>query len=324
MKILVTGNAGFIGSHLCEKLLATGHTVIGVDNFDEFYSKKLKINNLSVSFDSPNFTFYETDIRDKAGLVRIFDNNHIDLVIHLAAKAGVRPSIENPTGYFETNLMGTINILEVMKQLNVKNMIFASSSSVYGNNRKVPFAEPDMVDNPISPYAASKKAAELVCYNYHHLYDFNIFALRFFTVFGPRQRPDLAINKFAHRIMNGLPIDIYGNGTSSRDYTFVDDIVDGITLSMRKLKGYQVLNLGNSTPVTLNHMIEALEDEIGLFARKRYLPMQEGDVNATYADISKAQTLIGYYPKTSFEIGISRFIDWKLNELSVFVQSKTA
>ncbi len=320
MKILVTGNAGFIGSHLCEKLLASGHTVLGVDNFDDFYSKTQKINNLNFSLDSSNFTFYEVDIRDKASLIRIFANNHIDVVIHLAAKAGVRPSIDNPAGYFETNLMGTLNILEAMKQFNIKNMVFASSSSVYGNNKKVPFSESDMVDNPISPYAASKKAAELLCYNYHHLYDFNIFALRFFTVFGPRQRPDLAINKFSHRIMNGLPIDIFGNGTSSRDYTFVDDIVDGIILSMKKLKGFQILNLGNSTPVTLNHMVEAIEDEIGLFARKRYLPMQEGDVNATYADISKAQNLIGYYPSTSFETGISRFIDWKLSELSVLSQ----
>jgi UDP-glucuronate 4-epimerase len=313
MKILVTGGAGFIGSHLTDRLLALGNEVICIDNFDPFYSVAIKRNNLQNALSNSNFHLVQCDIRNKTELEQCFQTYKTDLVVHLAAKAGVRPSIEDPQGYFDVNVTGTVNLLEVMRKHGITRMVFASSSSIYGNNSKVPFSETDAVDSPISPYAATKKACELLCYCYHHLFAFDIFCLRFFTVYGPRQRPDLAINKFTDNIVRDLPIEIFGDGNSSRDYTYVDDIVDGILSSIRMLKGYEIINLGESRTISLNRMIHELEKVLKKTAARNYLPMQPGDVNTTYADISKARSLLGYNPSMDFEDGILSFINWKLH-----------
>jgi len=308
--ILVTGGAGFIGSHLSEKLLKNNHNVIAIDNFDPFYDRKIKEQNISQALLSKNYQLFEKDILDVKSLSTVFEQNKIDLVIHLAAKAGVRPSIEDPGGYYNTNVIGTLNILEAMKKNGCKKMIFASSSSVYGNNRKVPFSESDPVDNPISPYAASKKAGELLCHTYHHLYNFDIFSLRFFTVYGPRQRPDLAIHKFARLILEGKPIPFFGDGSTSRDYTYIDDIVDGIVRSINKLKGFEIINLGESETITLNELVENLEITLGKKAIVNRFPLPSGDVNRTFADIRKAIKILDYLPKYDFSKGLSNFINW--------------
>jgi UDP-glucuronate 4-epimerase len=311
MNILITGGAGFIGSHLSERLLNQNHFVVCYDNFDKFYDEDIKRKNLSHALRSDHFKLINADINDKVALHSCFQQHKIDLVFHLAAKAGVRPSIDDPEGYYVTNVLGTLNVLEVMRHNNVKQMLFASSSSVYGNNSKVPFSESDPVDTPISPYAASKKAAELLCHTYHHLYRFNIFCLRFFTVYGPRQRPDLAIHKFTEMILNEQPIPVFGDGSSSRDYTYIDDIVDGLLKAIDKLNGFEIINLGESRTITLKRMIETLENFTGQKAERQTLPSQPGDVSLTFADISKAQSLIGYEPKWEFEDGIKQFISWK-------------
>jgi UDP-glucuronate 4-epimerase len=310
MSILVTGVAGFIGSHLVERLLQNKYDVIGVDNYDDFYGKNIKLKNLSKSIVNENFYFIEGDIRNINELKMIFEKYEIDFVIHLAAKAGVRPSILDPVGYYNTNVIGTLNILEVMKEHNCNKMIFASSSSVYGNNKKIPFSEEDSVDNPISPYAATKKAGELLCHTYHHLYGFDIFCLRFFTVYGPRQRPDLAIHKFAKLILENKPIPYYGDGSTERDYTYIDDIIEGIIGAIKNLRGYDIFNLGESKAISLSKMVSAIENAIGKKAVLAKLPLQSGDVEKTYADISKANELLNYIPKFSFEEGINKFINW--------------
>lgn len=309
--IIITGGAGFIGSHLTDSLLEQGFKIICIDNFDPYYSTSIKIKNLESASIDKNFKLINCDIRDSKELEKCFRGNKIDLIVHLAAKAGIRPSLENPKEYFDVNVMGTLNILEAMRKVNINKMIFASSSSVYGNNTKVPFSETDDVNFPISPYAASKKAGELLCHTYHHLYNFNIYCLRFFTVYGPRQRPDLAIHKFTDLILNNLPIDLYGDGSSSRDYTYISDIIDGITMAINKLNGFGIINLGESKTITLNEMISALEKELNKNALKNYLPMQSGDVVQTCADIDRAKALLGYYPKYEFEKGIKEFIKWK-------------
>ncbi len=313
MNIIITGAVGFIGSHIVEKLLFIGHKVYGVDNFDPFYDRRIKEKNMESFINNPNFRFYEIDINDFKSLKQIFFENRFDIVIHLAAKAGVRPSIEDPIGYYKTNVLGTLNVLEAMKEGGCKKMIFASSSSVYGNNEKIPFSEDDRVDNPISPYAASKKAGELLCHTYHHLYGFDIFCLRFFTVYGPRQRPDLAIHKFTKLIINGKPIPFYGDGSSERDYTYIDDIVDGVICAIDKLKGYEIFNIGESRTISLIKMVQTLEKVIGKKAVLNKIPFPKGDVKKTYADITKARSKLGYNPKYSFEEGIKEFIDWYLN-----------
>ncbi|MCE5348293.1 MAG: GDP-mannose 4,6-dehydratase [Bacteroidales bacterium] len=310
--ILVTGGAGFIGSNLSDRLLNLGFLVICLDNFDPFYYETIKRDNIKIALKHPGYKLIEGDIRDKAFIDTIFKTQGIDMVIHLAAKAGVRPSIADPPGYFDTNVMGTINILEAMRSYNVKKMIFASSSSVYGNNPQVPFSENNNVDYPVSPYAATKKAAELLCHTYYHLFKFDIFCLRFFTVYGPRQRPDLAIHKFTDLILNNQPIEIYGDGNSSRDYTYIDDIVDGIIRSTKKLKGYEIINLGGGKPVSLITMIITLEKMLNKTAKKIHLPFQQGDVNTTNADTTKARKLLEYSPATDFDFGIREFIKWKL------------
>ncbi len=310
--ILLTGAAGFIASNLAEELVKS-FNVIGIDNFDNYYSKDIKLNNLAELHDAENFRFLEVDILNKSDLSKIFVENKIDLIIHLAAKAGVRPSIENPDAYFKTNIEGTLNLLNCTKEFSVKNFIFASSSSIYGNNEKVPFSETDNVDFPISPYAASKKAGELICHTYHHLYRINIACLRFFTVYGRRQRPDLAIAKFTNKILYNESIPVYGDGSFRRDFTYIDDIIDGITkcinwISNQENPVYEIFNLGESHTYSVLDLINEIENATGKKANINFLPEQPGDVRVTYADISKAKDILGFNPKTDLENGIKEYI----------------
>lgn len=310
----ITGGAGFIGSTLSEKLLMEDNKVIIIDNFCEFYNPKIKENNIKDCVENVNFKLYKGDIRDKNLIKQIFDENEIDVVVNLAAMAGVRPSIENPILYQDVNCMGLQNILEEMKKHNVKNGVFASSSSVYGNCKEVPFREDMVVDFAISPYAATKKANEVMAHVYHKLYDMNIIMLRFFTVYGPKQRPDLAINKFTRLMLEGKEIPMFGDGSTSRDYTFVEDIVNGIEKSCNYVFNnenvYEILNLGNSSPISLKEMIKVIGDSLGVEPKIKQLPMQPGDVDRTYADITKAKNMIDYEPKVSFEDGIEKFVNW--------------
>ena len=315
----VTGGAGFIGSTLSQKLIEQGNKVVAIDNFCEFYNPNIKENNVKQLLQNENFKLYRGDIRDRQAIKKIFDENKIDIVMHLAAMAGVRPSIENPILYQEVNCMGTQNILEEMKEHEIKNGVFASSSSVYGNCKEVPFREDMVVDFAISPYAATKKANEVMAHVYHKLFNMNIIMLRFFTVYGPKQRPDLAINKFTRLMLEGKEIPMFGDGTTSRDYTYIDDIVDGIIKScqycMDNKEVYEILNIGNSSPTTLKEMINTIGQALGIEPKIKQLPMQPGDVDRTYADVSKAKKLIGYEPKTTFKQGIENFVKWyKENE----------
>lgn len=316
---LITGGAGFIGSSLSEKLIKEGNKVVTIDNFCDFYNPIIKENNVKELIKNPNFKLYRNDIRDRESVKRIFEENNIDIVMHLAAMAGVRPSIENPVLYQEVNCMGTQNILEEMKSHNVKNLVMASSSSVYGNCKKVPFKENMIVDFAISPYAATKKANEVMTHVYHKLFDMNVIMLRFFTVYGPKQRPDLAINKFTRLMLEDKEIPMFGDGTTSRDYTYIDDIVDGIIKScnyvLNNKNVYEILNLGNSSPVSLKEMINTIGQAVGVEPKIKQLPMQPGDVDRTFADILKAKELIEYNPKTSFKEGIENFVEWyKINK----------
>ncbi len=310
-KILITGGSGFIGSHLVDRLLNLGQQVICLDNFDPFYDKLIKLKNIESALSNKRFELKNGDIRNKDTIEHCFSENRIDMIIHLAAKAGVRSSITNPLDYYDVNVTGTLILLETMRRYGIKKIIFASSSSVYGNNENVPFSETDNVDSPVSPYAASKKAGELICHTYHHLYDFDVFCLRFFTVYGPRQRPDLAIHKFTDRILKGQPVEMYGDGSSSRDYTYIDDIIDGIIYSIERLKGYEIINLGESRTISLFNMIRILEEQLKKEVIIKQLPAQPGDVKITFADISKARELLGYNPVWSFENGIREFLKWK-------------
>ena len=310
MQILLTGAAGFIGSHLTEALLRAGHHVVGLDNFDDFYDPAIKRAQVLPALANPGFTLVEADIRDKAALDHIFESHVPELVIHLAARAGVRPSLAQPALYYDVNLMGTLTLLEAMKRHGVSRMIMASSSSVYGNNKKIPFSEDDPVDHPVSPYAASKKAAELLCHTYSHLYGFDIFCMRFFTVYGPRQRPEMAIHQFVRKILDGRPITLYGDGSSRRDYTYIEDIIQGLLHSIPALRGYEIINLGESQTYSLIETIRLIESATGRQAILDWQPMQAGDVEATCADISKAQRLIGYRPMFSLQEGLERFVEW--------------
>lgn len=318
MKILVTGAAGFIGSSLCERLVKK-HQVIGLDNFCDYYDISIKERNIQELQKSADFSMIREDLRNRAAIEKIFQDNEIDLVVHLAAMAGVRPSIADPDLYTTVNINGTVNLLDACRNSGVKNFVFASSSSVYGNNKKVPFSEADAVDRPISPYAATKKAGELICHTYHHLFDISMACLRFFTVYGPRQRPDLAIYKFACKIMQGESIQVYGDGSTRRDYTYIDDILDGILKSIDFVctgKRFEVFNLGESRTISLKEMILTIENSLNIEAIKEVLPMQPGDVEQTFADVSKAKKMLGYNPTTKFEDGINKFVKWlKENEV---------
>lgn len=314
--ILVTGAAGFIGSHLCERLLSQGYKVIGLDNFDPFYDRAVKEANLDLVKKKSSFEFIEADLVDRESLFCSLRSKSIDVVIHLAAKAGVRPSIEDPQAYFQTNVNGTLNLLDYMVEAGIKQHLFSSSSSVYGNNKKVPFSETDNVDRAISPYAASKKAAEVLCHVYAHLYGIHTACVRFFTVYGPRQRPDLAIHKFTKLISSGQPIEMFGDGSMQRDYTYIDDIIDGVVkiqdwlLKDMDSAKYEIFNLGESRPVDLKTLIVTIENALGQKADIVAKPMQPGDVNVTFADVSKAKEVVGYNPQTTIEDGVCRFILW--------------
>jgi len=310
--ILITGGAGFIGSHLTERLLKKGFRIICLDNFDPFYNPLIKRFNISSFINHKNYKLIEGDIRDTKLLEDIFTTNNIDIIVHIAAKAGVRPSIREPRVYTDVNVMGTVNLLEMAKRYNVRKFIFASSSSVYGINQKLPFNEEDRVENPVSPYASTKRAGELLCYTYHHLYNIPVICLRFFTVYGPRQRPEMAIHKFTRLIYQNKPIPVYGDGTSRRDYTYIDDIIDGLIASIEREFSYEIINLGESRTVTLLELIRLIEKNLNRKAIIQWLPEQPGDVPVTYADINKAKRLLGYNPSVSIEEGIERFVDWFL------------
>ena len=310
--ILVTGGAGFIGSHLCEQLLGDGVHVIGLDNFDNFYDPNIKIKNIEVIAKKfPDlFELVTGDIRNPQHLKEIFKKNKVDFVIHLAARAGVRPSISDPLLYQDVNIRGTNVLLEACKEHGVEHFIFASSSSVYGENQRVPFTEKDLDIQPISPYGATKRAGELLCYSYHHLYGMNIACLRIFTAYGPRQRPEMAIHKFTRLIDQGEKIPIYGDGSSRRDYTYIDDLIEGILGVIRYHKGFEVYNLGESQTTSLMELIKLIEGAFGKKANIEMLEPQPGDVSMTYADITKAERMLRYQPEVKMEEGIRRFVDW--------------
>ena len=315
---LITGGAGFIGSNLADSLIKNNRIIV-IDNFDDYYPLEIKKNNIKNNLTNTNYKFENVDIRNKEELERVFSENKIDLVVHLAGIGGVRNSIENPIKYQEVNCIGTQNVLEAMKKYDVKNIIFASSSSVYGNCKDVPFRENYDCNYPISPYAQTKKACEMMLYVYHNLYNFNVIANRFFTVYGRRMRPDLAICKFTKNILNGKEIPFYGDGTTYRDYTYIDDIVKGIESGIDYLKSnenvYEIINLGSGNPITLVQMVEILEKTLNKKAIINKMKMQSGDVDATYADISKARKLLNYEPKYSFEEGIEEFVKWYLGDI---------
>ena len=310
LNVFVTGAAGFIGSHVAEALLARGDRVYGLDNFDPFYDRRIKERNLAKLSAHPSFSFLEGDIRDASALARWGEGIPPDALIHLAAKAGVRPSLADPAGYADVNVLGTIRMLEWARDRRVPKVLFASSSSVYGGNTKVPFSEDDFVDHPVSPYAATKKAGELLCHTYSHLYGMSIAALRFFTVYGPRQRPEMAIHKFTRGILAGDEIDLYGDGSSRRDYTYIEDIVSGTLGALTAPPGYRVYNLGESSTISLSELVALIEKVSGMPALRRFQPPQPGDVPVTYADISRARKEIGYDPRTPIGRGVSLFVDW--------------
>ncbi|MDO8740503.1 MAG: SDR family NAD(P)-dependent oxidoreductase [Candidatus Woesearchaeota archaeon] len=313
MAIFITGGAGFIGSHLCERLLKEGKEVIAVDDFNDFYDPEKKKKNIEDCAKNKKFKIYKADIRDKEEIKKIFEKNKINVIVHLAARAGVRPSMENPLLYIDVNVNGTLAMLELAKKFNIKKFIFASSSSVYGSNDKIPFSEDDPINNPLSPYAITKIAGEQLCRIYSKLHSINMVCLRFFTVYGPRGRPDMAPYKFTNLIMQGKEIEVYGNGSSKRDYTFVSDIIDGIATAVEKELKFEVINLGDSNPVELKYLISLIEKNTGKKAKIKFMPEQKGDVPITYADVSKAKRLLGYKPKVKIEEGVKRLVEWYKN-----------
>ncbi len=313
-KVLVTGGAGFIGSHLAERLLKEKKQVLILDNFDDFYGPREKRENIVGLLKNNEAELIKGDIRNKSLVRRIFNKHNPRVVVHLAARAGVRASIEDPVLCQEINYLGTANILEVAKDFNLRNFIFGSSSSVYGERSKVPFKEEDRVERPISPYGASKTAAEEILYVYHHLYNIPITCLRLFTVYGPRQRPDLAIRKFINLIYKGEELTMYGDGTSRRDYTYISDIVEGIVSAVKKPRAFEVVNLGNSSPVLLKDLIKHIEKNVGKKAKIRQIEEQPGDVSQTYADISKAKRLYNWKPEVKIEDGLKQAVEWYVDK----------
>lgn len=308
--ILVTGGAGFIGSHLVDKLLKEKLEIVVVDDFNDFYDPQIKRKNVENHLKNKNYKLYEGDICNFEFLKEIFSKYPFKMIVHLAARAGVRPSLKDPLLYERTNGIGTLNLLELAKIHNIKNFIFASSSSVYGINSKVPFSEDDPIEKPISPYASTKRANELMCFTYHHLYGLNITCLRFFTVYGPRQRPEMAIYKFTNLIYDGKPIPVYGDGKTRRDFTYIEDIMEGVLASMEKCYPFEIINLGESKTIELLELIQLIEKNLKKRAKIDFLPLQPGDVPITYADISKAKKLLNYNPRYPIEKGIEEFTDW--------------
>lgn len=308
--ILVTGGAGFIGSHLTRRLLARGERVTVLDNFNDFYDPARKRANFAALEGDPPPELVEGDIRDAELVDRIFREGKFDAVVHLAARAGVRPSLEQPILYEDVNCIGTLRLLEAARHHGPETFIFGSSSSVYGTNEKVPFAESDEINQPISPYATTKRSGELLAYNYHHLYGLRISCLRFFTVYGPAQRPEMAIHKFTRLLAEGEPVTLYGDGTTRRDYTYIDDIIDGTVAALDLAPGFEILNLGGSETTALADLVRWLADELAVEPRIEYLPDQPGDVPITYADVSKAHRVLGYAPKVPIRTGLRRFVEW--------------
>ena len=317
-RILITGGAGFIGSHLVDRLLNSDvEQITVVDDFNDFYEPDIKRANIRAHLNNPRYQLVEADIRDAKALEQSLANTQFDCIVHLAARAGVRPSLDQPRLYNETNVNGTLNLLELARQQGIKQFVFGSSSSVYGINAKVPFSEDDPIRQPISPYAATKGAGELLCHSYSHLYAIRCVCLRFFTVYGPRQRPDLAIHKFARLISEGKPIPVFGDGTTRRDYTYIDDIIDGVVAAINyDQSDYEVINLGESRTVELRELIALLEKELDAHAVIDRQPAQPGDVPQTFADITKARKLLGYNPQTQIEEGLRKFVDWFRGDLS--------
>lgn len=314
MNILVTGAAGFIGSNLTDRLLEKNEKVIAIDDFNDFYDPKIKEGNLKLAIKNPNFKLYRGDIRDKPLIDKIFKENSVDVVCHIAARAGVRPSLQDPILYEEVNCLGTLNLFEAVKKHPVKNFVFASSSSVYGINSKVPFSEDDPISQPISPYAATKRASELMAFTYAHLYKIPVTNLRFFTVYGERGRPEMAVANFTRLIYEGKEIVVNGDGTAKRDFTYIGDILQGILVSIYKSFPYEIINLGESRVVEVNYLISLIETNLGKKAKIKYLPPAPGDVPITYADISKAKRLLGYEPNVQIEEGIERYVRWFLKK----------
>lgn len=309
-RILVTGGAGFIGSHLCEALLDRGEQVLALDNFNDFYDPAIKRKNIDPALAHPSFTLREGDIRDQELVDECMASFKPQAIVHLAAMAGVRPSIEQPQLYNDVNIAGTTVILESIRKHGVENLVFGSSSSVYGSRETAPFSEDDILSRPISPYAATKLAGEQLCYTYHHLFGVPVTCLRFFTVYGPRQRPEMAIHLFARKIMDGDTITIFGDGSSRRDYTYIDDIVDGILRSLERPQAYEIFNLGESETIGLSELVSELEDAIGKKAVINYKPDQPGDVPLTCADVTKAGEILGYEPLVPVREGVKRFVAW--------------
>jgi UDP-glucuronate 4-epimerase len=323
VQILVTGGAGFIGSNLCDLLLRRGHDVIALDNFDAFYDPAVKRRNLEGALDHARFRLVEADIRDLAGVEAALERSgvgDVDVIVHLAARAGVRPSIDDPLLYSQVNLDGTTAMLELARRREVGRFVFGSSSSVYGNNEKVPFSENDPVEFPISPYAATKRAGELLCHTYHHLFGLSVVCLRFFTVYGPRQRPDLAIHKFTRLMREGRAVPMYGDGSTERDYTYVTDILQGVEAAIDYTDAggpvFEIVNLGENETTALWRLIELIAGALGVEPAVERLPLQPGDVRRTFADIGRARALLGYAPGTQVEEGIPRFVEW-------FVEQRT-
>lgn len=314
MAVLVTGGAGFIGSHLCDRLVARGERVVAVDSFEPFYDPAVKRRNLAGVTGNPSFRLVECDILDAAGLERALADEPIDVVVHLAARAGVRPSIEQPGAYMDTNVRGTLNVLDLARARGIDRVVFGSSSSVYGDSAPVPFSEDDPAALPISPYAASKRAGELLCHTYHHLFGLTIVCLRFFTVYGPRQRPDLAIHKFTRLMSEGRKIPFFGDGSTERDYTYVDDIIQGVVAAIDHTAShpgaFEIVNLGESETTSLAELVDALARALGVTPTLERLPAQPGDVARTFASIDKARRLLGYAPETPVSVGLERFVDW--------------
>lgn len=312
-RVLVTGGAGFIGSHLCEALIGRGDTVVAFDSFHPYYARELKERNLDELRGGDRFRLVEGDLRDSSAVSALFGDEPYDAVVHLAARAGVRPSLEDPEGYVETNVRGTATLLEAMRRADCRQLVFASSSSVYGNSRSVPFHEDDRVDFPISPYAMTKKAGEEVCHVYHAVHGFSVICLRFFTVYGPRQRPDMAIHKFVRLMHEGRAIPVFGDGSMERDFTYCADVIEGVVAAADRVAsrdGYVIVNLGESAPVRLSELIEALGRATGIEPRIERKPVPPGDVERTFADVSRAKALLGYEPRTALDEGLRRFVEW--------------
>ncbi len=313
MKVLITGGAGFIGSQLADRRLTAGDRVTVIDDFNDYYDPALKRRNVARALSHPAYRLVEGDIRDRDRIVSLFSGEPFDVVVHLAARAGVRPSLRDPVLYEEVNCIGTIHLLEAAVAHGKPKFVFASSSSVYGINSKLPFSEDDPIERPVSPYATTKRSGEFLCFNYHHLHGLDVYCLRFFTVYGPRQRPEMAIAKFTAAIEQGSPVPFHGDGSSRRDYTYIDDILDGVEAAVERGDGFEIVNLGSAHPVTLAELVAAIERATGKSARLEHLPDQPGDVPVTFADVSKAKRLLGYSPKVSLDEGLSRYVAWYRN-----------